>query len=251
MFTDTDYDKLRQLMAQDPAVDTLINKLLASHQETISTISHEIRNPLTLVYSTLQLIETQHPEVTSFRHWESLHSDIEYMNHLLTELSSFNNSERISVKPINFYQFMKQLVLSFAASCTNTQIEFTSYLAPDLPTILADSLRLREVFLNLLKNAQEAVGSTGTIRLDAIRSDSSVIITIKDNGCGIPEEYLDDIFTPFVTHKPSGTGLGLAIVKRTITAHGGAIQLSSQPDSGTTFTVTLPIQTTTASQGTV
>lgn len=251
MFTDTDYDKLRQLMAQDPAANALIEKLLASHQEMISTISHEIRNPLTLVYSTLQLIEAQHPEVASFRHWESLHNDIEYMNSLLTELSLFNNSERLSIKPIDFHKFMKQLVLSFAASCANTQIEFTSYLAPDLPMIPADSLRLQEVFLNLLRNAQEAVSPTGSIRLDAVYTDTTVIITIQDNGCGIPEEYLADIFTPFVTHKPNGTGLGLAISKRTISAHGGTIQVSSHPDSGTTFTVILPLKDTSVSHGTV
>lgn len=251
MFTDTDYDKLRQLMAQDPAANELLEKLLTSHQETISTISHEIRNPLTLVYSTLQLIEAQHPEVTSFRYWESLHSDIEYMNNLLTELSTFNNSQRLSVKPIDFHKFMKQLVLSFAASCANTQIEFTSYLAPDLPVIQADALRLQEVFLNLLRNAQEAVDATGTIRLDATHNSTTVIITIKDSGCGISDEYLADIFTPFVTHKPNGTGLGLAIAKRTITAHGGTIQVSSHPDSGTIFTVTLPIKDTATPYATV
>lgn len=241
MFTDTDYDKLQQLMAESPENEALINKLLASHQETISTISHEIRNPLTLVYSTLQLIESRHPEVNSFRYWDSLRSDIEYMKQLLEELSAFNNGTVLTLKPFDFYKFMKELTLSFAISCTDSDIEFTSYLDPALPVIVADPIKLREVFLNLLRNAREAITEIGQIRLEACYSNNSICITIQDSGCGIPEEYLADIFTPFVTHKSNGTGLGLAIAKRTIEEHKGNIKVSSSIGIGTKFTITLPL----------
>lgn len=241
MFTDSDYDKLEQLMAERPENEALIKKLLDSHKETISTISHEIRNPLTLVYSTLQLIESRHPEVNSFRYWDSLRTDIEYMKQLLEELSAFNNGSSLTLKTFDFRQFMEQLVLSFAISCTDSDIEFTSFLELELPEIQADPIKLREVFLNLLRNAREAIVGTGSIRLDAVFSDNQIQITIQDSGCGIPEEYLADIFTPFVTHKSSGTGLGLAIAKRTIESHHGSITVSSQPGTGTVFTITLPV----------
>ena len=244
MFTDTDYDKLQQLMAETPENEALIKKLLASHKETISTISHEIRNPLTLVYSTLQLIESRHPEVNSFPYWESLRTDIEYMKVLLEELSALNNSESFSLKYFDFYTFMKQLVLSFAVSCSDSDVEFTSYIDPELFSIEADPIKLREVFLNLLRNAKEAIAGTGTIRLEAHRCDNCVRITIQDSGCGIPEEYLTDIFTPFVTHKTGGTGLGLAIAKRTIDSHKGNISVSSVVGAGTAFTIVLPVSQT-------
>ena len=241
MFTDSDYDKLQQIMSQSPDNKALIQKLLDSHQETISTISHEIRNPLTLVYSTLQLIESQHPEVLSFRHWDSMREDIEYMKQLLEELSVFNNSSRISGRELDFRKFMEQLAISFAISLEEKDIEFTSYIDPSLPIIHADYVKLREVFLNLLKNAADAVSSKGTIRLDARLEKSSIVITIEDNGCGIEDSCLEDIFTPFVTHKEGGTGLGLAIVKRSVEAHNGQVKVRSSIGRGTVFTVTLPV----------
>ena len=241
MFTSADYDKLEQLMAESPENEALLRKLLASHKETISAISHEIRNPLTLVYSTLQLIESRHPEVNSFHYWDSLRTDIEYMKQLLEDLSSFNNGASLSLKSFDFRKFMEQLVLSFAISCADSDVEFTSYVDPSLPVILADQIKLREVFLNLLRNAKEAIPDAGSIRLDARFTDNIIRIIIQDSGCGIPEEYLSDIFTPFVTHKTGGTGLGLAIAKRTIESHNGNISVSSQVGAGTAFTITLPV----------
>ena len=91
MLSSTDHDKLQQIIQEHPETEELFNRIFKSHQMDISTISHEIRNPLTLVYSTLQLIESQHPEVLKFAHWSELHQDIEYMKLLLEDLSSYNN----------------------------------------------------------------------------------------------------------------------------------------------------------------
>lgn len=251
MFTDTDYDKLRQLMAQNPGNRALIQKLLDSHEDTLRTVSHEIRNPLTLVYSTLQLIEAQHPEVTTFRHWDSLRDDIIYMKELLEELSSYNNGSALSVKSMNFRKFMEQIVLSFATSIADSPVEFSSCLDPAFPPFCGDPIKLREVFLNLLRNAAEATESTGdlnpenrknNIQLHAFSKNGNIIVTITDSGCGIPEEFLSDIFQPFVTHKQGGTGLGLAISKRIVESHSGQISVQSTEGMGTTFTITLPIK---------
>ena len=96
MFTESDYEKLHQIMAESPEKEELLTRLLHSHRMDISTISHEIRNPLTLIYSTLQMIEASNPEVLNIRHWSDLHSDIEYMKQLLEELSAYNNGQRLS-----------------------------------------------------------------------------------------------------------------------------------------------------------
>ena len=118
-------------MEEKPENKTLIQKLLASQEETIRTISHEIRNPLTLVYSTIQLIERQHPEVTGYRHWASLKEDTEYMQQLLNELSSYNNGNELAVSSFSISALLKQIAISYAASLVDTNIEFTSYIAPD------------------------------------------------------------------------------------------------------------------------
>ncbi len=247
MFSVTDYDKLQQIMAESSEKRNLLTRLLESHRMELSAISHEIRNPLTLVYSTLQLIEAQHPEVLDFQYWDSMHQDIEYMTKLLEELSSYNNGEKLSISRIDTITFLKSLVLSFASSILESDIEFTSRIDSALPPIMADSVKLKQSLLNLLGNAKDAVLSrpdsdSRAIRLDTEYSGQSIRISITDNGSGIDNHDLPSIFEPFVTHKKNGTGLGLAITRRIITAHGGSIQAESDPGSGTVFTVMLPIQ---------
>lgn len=241
MFTSTDYDKLEQLMAESPENRALIQKLLKSQEETIASVSHEIRNPLTLVYSTLQLIESNCPEVTSCRYWDSMRNDIEYMKQLLEELSSFNHGTSLFLSSFSFREFMERLVLSFASFCADTSIEFISRLSSNLPEIQADHIKLQEVFLNLLKNAFEAIEGPGTIYLNAYFQAPYIRVDIQDSGCGISPASLENIFQPFVTYKSSGTGLGLAIVKRTVEAHHGTVSVQSSSEHGTVFTVLLPM----------
>ncbi|MEY8508906.1 HAMP domain-containing sensor histidine kinase [Lachnospiraceae bacterium 42-17] len=246
MFTQTDYDKLKQIMEESPDKKALLTKLLETHRLELSSLSHEIRNPLTLVYSTLQLIESSHPEVLGFKHWDTMRRDIEYMNHLLEELSSYNKSGQLSLETICTESFLKSLVLSFAASLTDTDIEFTSRLDPKLPNICADSIKLKQVILNLLKNAQDAAlvpysSYKPCISFHACVEKNQLYIIVKDNGCGICSEHIDTIFEPFITYKKNGTGLGLPIARRIACAHGGSLTVSSEPGSFTEFILTLPI----------
>lgn len=240
-FTSNDYEQLQQLMNESPENRALIQKLLDSHQYTISKISHELRNPLTLISSTLQLIEAQHPEVASYKYWDSMRGDLEFMGKLLTELSTYNNSERLHTETFSSLEFLQKICLSFAASCSDTEIMFTSKLPDSLPPVSGDRVKLQEVILNLLKNAKDAVGSHGTIRLFAETAENHLTIQISDNGCGIPSEHLETIFDAFVTYKSGGTGLGLSIAKRVVEAHGGNISVSSVTGQGTTFFIKLPI----------
>ena len=248
MFQATDYDKLQQIMEESPEKKELLTRLLTSHQMTLSAISHEIRNPLTLVYSTLQLIESQHPEVRTFKHWSSLTQDVEYMKLLLEELSAYNNSERIKYDTFDVSTFLKSVALSFATSLVDVNIEFISHIADSLGSITGDCMKLREVILNLLSNARDAVHTKcfvspehPLISLNTYIQDATLYIEVKDNGCGIPEENLADLFEPFVTHKTNGTGLGLAIASRIANAHGGSLSVKSIPGFQTTFTLRLPV----------
>lgn len=248
MFTQTDYDKLRQIMAESPEKKELLSKLLEAHQMEISSISHELRNPLTLIYSTFQLIEKEHPEVLTYRHWDSLRCDMEYVNQLLQELSVYNNSERLTREPVHTDSFLKALALSFAASLTDSDIEFTSCIEPELPNICADAVKLRQLLLNLLRNARDAVSSSPNtsekhkeISLYARIDKKLLIITVKDNGCGILPEQKETVFKPFVTYKKNGTGLGLPVARRIAAAHGGSLTVESAPGLTTEFTLSLPV----------
>lgn len=239
-------------MNESPENHDLLSRLLESHQITISTISHEIRNPLTLIYSTLQLISSQHPEVHSFKYWDQLTEDVEYTKLLLEELSLYNNGERLTCKNTDMDSFFKSISLSFAASIVDTDIEFVSRIQPDLPILNCDATKLRQSLLNLLKNAKEAVisceNTNPQITLEVYAADNArqtlaFYIKISDNGCGIAPEYMEHIFEPFTTYKNSGTGLGLAIANRIAKAHSGSLSASSVPGKATIFTLTLPIQT--------
>lgn len=248
MLSATDYDKLQQIMEEAPWKKELLTRLLESHRMEVSAISHEIRNPFTLIYSTLQMIEGERPDVTACTHWQTLRRDMEYMKQLLKELSSYNNGDHLKLAPMDTNTFLKTLALSFASSLVDTDIEFRSEISPELPPVTVDGVKLRQVLLNLLGNARDAVTSAScprdhspSIGLRAGLSGGMLQITVSDNGCGIPEEELSHIFQPFVTHKENGTGLGLAIARRIVAAHGGTLVATSVPGVRTVFTVSLPI----------
>lgn len=209
MFTQTDYDKLQQIMAESPEKKELLTRLLSHHRMEISTISHEIRNPLTLVYSNLQFLENEFPELLPSKHWKNMHQDIEYMKQLLEELSDFNNGDRLSLQSLDTNTFLRSVALSFATSILDTDIQMTSKIPPALPVIQADPVKLRQLLLNLLTNAKAAVLSPAlknpeqlpSIFLEARLAEQSLVIEIRDNGCGITSEQRDKIFEPFVTYK--------------------------------------------------
>lgn len=252
MFSESDFDKLRQIMEESPEKQELLQRLLDSHQMTISAISHEIRNPLTLIYSNLQLILADHPDISGYRQWKQLMQDVEYTKDLLEDLSAYNNCGRPDLSPIDTSSFFRAIALSFAISVRDTKLEFISRISPKLPEIYCDTVKIRQVLLNILQNARDAVLSQQTrkpkIQLEALLADetdsanASVCIKIMDNGCGIPPEHIQHIFEPFTTYKSGGTGLGLAIADRIVHAHNGTLSVSSVPDELTVFTLTLPIQ---------
>jgi two-component system NtrC family sensor kinase len=118
-------------------------------------------------------------------------------------------------------------------------------LASNLPYILGDKNQLQQVFLNLSLNACEAMEKGGTLVITTALRDGNVIISFRDTGCGIKQEHLERIFDPFFTTKPvgKGTGLGLSVSYGIIEQHGGSIDVESEEGKGSTFTITLPVET--------
>jgi len=134
------------------------------------------------------------------------------------------------------------------------KVQIIPRLDPDTPDIQADPAQLKEVFINIMTNAAEAMEAGGTLTITAVpTTDEMLRISFQDTGCGIPEENLSKIFTPFFTTKPigKGTGLGLAIVYGIIKMHRGQIYVDSEVGEGSTFTITLPIKWRTASPETI
>lgn len=243
MLSNIDINKMNELMEENKVAKQIISQLLENHHTIVSMIAHEIRNPLTLVSSSLQIMEKQHPEVREFYNWDQTMEDVQFMCSLLNDLSSFNNSSTLHYSVFPIGQLLKNISVSFAISLNarNLGIEFSSKIPSDMGNYTGDKVKLEEVILNLLKNAREASGDTGHIFLSAERTKDTVVIRCADNGCGIPKDIINTIFDPFVTYKENGTGLGLSSAKRIVEAHKGTIRAESSDETGTVFTITLSV----------
>ncbi|MCT4544953.1 MAG: HAMP domain-containing histidine kinase [Vallitalea sp.] len=226
----------------------LLDDWLKMYQQTrtpemIAKIVHEIKNPISLIKSTLQLIECQTPEAKNNPHWSLLYEELDYICLLVNDFSSLNNSFNIKkdyVDIISILISVKEAIYSLAYS---KNINITMNSQDDFPIILGDKMRLKEAFMNLIKNAIEAVDSDGTITITTSYTDSHIKVIIADNGLGIKSEQLNEIFKPFITYKENGTGLGLPIVKSIIAQHQGNITIQSELNKGTSFIISLPINT--------
>ena len=148
MLNTTDSQKLKVLAKQNPEIQILIEKLMKEYEFILSKMSHEIRNPLTLVYSSLQLMEAQHPQLTKIQHWSDTLEDVKYICGLLDELSSYNHGEHLNLSVFPFSVFLRHIALSFALSLEQTNIQFCSEIADNLPDLIGDQRKLQEVLLN-------------------------------------------------------------------------------------------------------
>ncbi len=232
----------------------------------VSKISHEIRNPLTLVYSSLQLIEKSYPELPDSNLWGQIKQDVQDIIFLLNDLSSFNNSSVLKLAMLNPADFLASIAAACRPSIESHGILLSLEIPEGLPAVPADAIKLKEALMNLLRNAQEALcgesrsmsrtdssdgkfvgtdtGFRKKICISAEYSDGFIFLHVRDNGPGIPSEYLADIYDPFVTHKPSGTGLGLSIVRNIARRHGGNVTISTNtlpPDTYTDVCISLPL----------
>ena len=233
--------RMNRLMEHNPEAKKIIEQLLQNHQTIVSLISHEIRNPLTLISSSLQLMEQTHPEVRDFSNWDQTMQDLNFLCQLLSELSAYNNGSTLRYQVFSLQKLLRSVAVSFAISLENASVSFRSSIDPAIKDYAGDQIKLREVLLNLLKNARESQADEIVLSASSGCDTSGIQISIRDNGCGIEQDQLDQIFQAFHTTKQEGTGLGLSLSKRIIEAHHGTLTVTSAPGEGSTFTVFLPL----------
>ena len=226
---------------------------LASLGEMAAGIAHELKNPLAGIEVMAGLLRRQVPDSTDA---QSLLADIiseaKLANAIVVHMLEFVRPLRLQVEHTRLAYVLHQAATLAETKVPRGSIAMQVDLPPDLPDIDGDQYQLCQVFTNLMTNAFEAMGGSGTIAISAAvatrdglpahdgQSGSVVIVDICDNGPGVPAELTDRIFNPFFTTKPEGTGLGLAIVRKIVDAHEGRIDVSSS-EAGTRFRITLPI----------
>ncbi len=215
---------------------------LAALGELMAGVAHEIRNPLTSIRGFMQFLDTC-DDIAEWRGYAPLIvKQVDSLNRIITELLEFGRSRPPYIRAVDLNELIREVTLLIGRKA-NAQI-LLDPCAP-LPVIEADGEALKQVILNLVINAIQAIpeGGFGTIRIATATGDGGdAVVTVTDDGVGIPPEDLEKIFDPFYSTKPTGTGLGLAMVHRIVDAHHGTITLSSAPGAGTTATLRLPIR---------
>lgn len=240
MLNAKDHMLIAQLKTQHADFSYILNKLEAEHHEILSGISHEIRNPLTLINSSLQLIESAHPEAKEFKFWNQIKEDIQYLRSLLDDLSMFNNSDRLQRELLDLNTLAHAAAASFTPEFSCRHMQLKVFPCENLPLVSGDSIKLKELLFNLLKNAIEAMTAGGTAGIYLDFDKNFVYLSVKDTGCGIPAAYRNEIFLPFKTFKSQGTGLGLPLSEQIAAAHGGSLTFETEDGKGTVFTLSLP-----------
>jgi two-component system sporulation sensor kinase A len=210
---------------------------------TAALLAHEIGNPLNGIYSTVQMMERHlakqkeaDPLLTSTV--QDLDCEIGRLRALLEEFRGLTRLKKLNFQPTNLADLAAELLSLETSHYQQAGISIRQEFAPDLPWVMADAIKLKQLLLNLCKNAVEAMPNGGQLTIRGYRIGRDVTLEVSDTGIGIPEGV--NIFKLFTTTKPDGSGLGLAIVRQIASAHGGAITYFSERGKQTTFRLTLP-----------
>lgn len=217
---------------------------LAAIGEFSSMIVHEIRNPLTTMIMGLKYFQKTILTAAAQERLELALSEASRLERLLSEILLYAKPQVLQLSELDINEFIGELLLTICEmpEAINRKIEFMPTLSP--VQILGDRDKLKQVFINIIRNACEAVQPGDIVKLEIDNSlTDTVAINVNNGGNPIPPEIFCKLSQPFFSTKPEGTGLGLAISKRIVNAHHGKLYIQSQPLTGTTVTVQLPIIT--------
>lgn len=211
--------------------------------EIAAGVAHEIRNPMTVISGFIQIMQ-QDPKHPYPKYTELIQSELERINLIISEFLVLAKPQAPLVKDFSLRNLIDTITLLYGSEFNLKGIVFTEKWSNEQDYILCgEEHSLKQVFINLLKNAAESMGPVGSIKLTvSLLTDTMVSIKIVDSGTGISPESLEKIYQPFYTTKENGTGLGLLISQKIIRDHGGDLTISSQVGKGTTAEVVLPIK---------
>jgi two-component system NtrC family sensor kinase len=222
----------------------LQSEKLAAMGRLTSQIAHELNNPLYGIMNTLELLKTEiSPQSKRRKVLEMALSETVRLSDMLRKMLSFSKPDQQEKQAVDLNMVLDEILLLHEKQLQENDIKIKISFTEGIPQIKASKDQLRQVFLNLVANARDAMPDGGTLRVTTAADNENVRIEIADTGIGIEEEHLKKIFDSFFTTKDSvkGVGLGLSVCYGFIKDHGGDIQVKSKVDSGTTFTITFPI----------
>jgi PAS domain S-box-containing protein len=239
-----DLTEIRELERRRLEQQLFESEKLAAVGRLAASIAHEVNNPLEAIKNALYLMQTGSEGGKNARFLEIARKETERVSHIIRQMLGFTRRSG-EVDWIDINQLLEETLVLLEKKLKQSKIRLIRNLDPNLPKVRARADQLRQVFLNLLINAQQAITSEGEIRLSTSRLEQalqpSVLIQISDSGVGIAEDDLTRIFEPFFSTGKKGTGLGLWVTHDIVRQHGGRIDVSSKKNHGTTFSIILQV----------
>jgi len=242
-------DRKEQVIVVDDLTQLIQAQKDSAWSEMARRLAHEIKNPLTPIQLSAERLQRKlGGEVSADkqdmldRYTHTIVQQVEAMKSMVNEFTDYARSPTQNPESLDFNQMLETISVLYQ---DNPGIRIELDLEDSLPAILADSIRLRQLVHNLLKNSLEAVLESGWIRLQTrcVREHSRQFVefSVEDSGEGIAEGIADNLFDPYVTTKTSGSGLGLAIVQKIVDEHGGVVWVKNAKKGGARVTVRLPL----------
>ena len=216
---------------------------LAAVGQLAASIAHEINNPLYAARNCLYLLEDDLPaELRDSPYLSMARDQLARIAGIIERMRDFYRPPRGEMAPNDLNRLLEETLALAGLQLRHGAINIIFAPAHDLPPVVCNADQLRQVFLNLVLNAVEAMPDGGTLTVRTETRPTLAIVEIRDTGVGIPDEIRPRLFEPFFTNKPSGTGLGLSISAHIVTQHGGQIEVESSEGEGSTFRIALPYQ---------
>jgi len=219
----------------------LQSEKMAAIGQLAAGLAHEIYNPLNVISGFTEVLLKQNRPDTEKKHLEEIYRETGRCQNLIAELLRFAKPKKSGRTLSDIGVILTETVSLAQAQAKAQGISTIIDIPTNLPLVVADKDQLKQVFLNLLLNACQAMPSGGDLHVMAYTSDGRLNVDIKDTGIGIKTQDLQNIFNPFFTTKAEGTGLGLALSFAVMESHGGVINVKSKEGEGAVFTLTLPL----------
>ena len=223
--------------------ELLRHERLVTLGRMVSHISHEIKNPLATIGGFAQQCERQEdlPEATR-RKVKIIHEEVQRLEKFLTDLGSFTRTAPTLKSPGDILALIEEVAAFMEAGFKEREVVFELQTAEKIPQFAFDPGQMRQIFINLFKNALEAMPHGGVLTVSAAVREDQLVLALADTGQGIAPEHLKSLFTPFFSTKEGGTGLGLTICRGLIDQHQGEMEIASEVNRGTTCTIRLPLK---------